>query len=98
MNPTKSTGNVFKDLGYGDGEAQNLRVRAELMRRLRRFISENDLTQTRAADLFGVSQPRVSDLVNGKIDKFSIDMLINMLSKVGLNVEVSVSDRAVDGV
>lgn len=87
---TRSSGNVFRDLGFGEEEAENLRVRSQLMMSLERFIEEHDLKQTEAAELFGVSQPRISDLVNGKIGKFSVDTLINMHAKAGMHVQVSV--------
>lgn len=73
MNVTRSTGNVFEDLGFEREAAQNLRIRADLMGELRDFIRRERLTQAQAAELLGVSQPRVSDLVRGKIDLFTID-------------------------
>jgi predicted XRE-type DNA-binding protein len=82
----RSSGNVFRDLGFSNEEAENLRIRSELMARLARVIHDRDLTQAEAARILGVSQPRVSDLVRGKIDLFSIDMLVNMLAKAGLRV------------
>jgi predicted XRE-type DNA-binding protein len=85
---TESTGNVFSDLGFEDGEAENLKLRARLMVRLRRFIKEFGMTQNEAADFFEVSQPRISNLVNKKVGKFSIDKLVNMLSQAGLKMEI----------
>jgi len=84
----RSGGNVFRDLGFRAGEAENLRIRSELIARLRKLIEDEELTQARAARLLGVSQPRVSDLVRGRIDLFSIDALVNMLAKVGFRVRV----------
>jgi predicted XRE-type DNA-binding protein len=84
---------VFRDLGFSKEEAENLRIRSELMARLTRLIEQRGLTQADAAKLFGVSQPRVSDLVRGKIDLFSIDMLVVMLSKAGLRVTVTARSR-----
>jgi len=57
---------------------------------LRKFIKDNDLTQASAARLLGVTQPRVSDLVKGKIDLFSIGALVKLLSKAGLRVELNI--------
>ncbi|MFN2327160.1 MAG: helix-turn-helix domain-containing protein [Gemmatimonadales bacterium] len=94
---TETTGNVFEDLGFGKPEAENLRIRSLLMGALRELIAREDLTQTRAAEIFGVTQPRISDLVRGKIELFSIDALVNMLAAAGRGVRVSVeepSDRA----
>lgn len=85
----RSSGNVFWDLGFSSPEAENLRIRSELIARLRKVIASEGLTQSAAARLFGVSQPRVSDLVRGKIDLFSIDMLVNMLAKAGLRVTLT---------
>ena len=76
---TRSSGNVFNDLGFPEEEAENLRIRSALMGHVRRMIEKRGLTQARAAKLMVVSQPRVSDLVRGKIDLFSIDGLVAML-------------------
>jgi predicted XRE-type DNA-binding protein len=89
----RSSGNVFRDLGFSNEEAENLRIRSELMTRLARVINDRDLTQAEAARILGVSQPRVSDLVRGKIDLFSIDMLVNMLAKAGLQVTFTTRTR-----
>lgn len=87
----RSSGNVFKDLGFSDDEAEYLKIRSTLMIHLRKVIEERGLTQAEAAALFGVTQPRVSDLVRGKIDLFSIDMLVDMLAHAGVRVKLSVS-------
>ncbi len=89
----RSTGNVFTDLGFSQEVAENLRIRSELMARITRLIGDRDLTQAEAAHMFGVSQPRVSDLVRGKLDLFSIDMLVNMLAKGGLRVTFTARTR-----
>ena len=85
---------VFRDLGFSSVESKSLAMRSELMIRLSRVIKERGLTQAQAAILFGVSQPRVSDLVTGKIDRFSIDTLIAMLGHAGLRVELRVLAEA----
>jgi len=74
-------------------EAENLRIRSELMTQLEKLIERKGLTQTAAARLLGVSQPRVSDLVRGRIELFSIDMLVNMLAKAGVRVAVTTRSR-----
>ena len=61
-----SSGNVFTDLGYTPEEAAILQMRADLMAKLRKFIETNRLTRANAAEMFGISQSRVSDLVRGK--------------------------------
>jgi predicted XRE-type DNA-binding protein len=85
----RSSDNLFVDLGFPAHEAQNLRVRADLMIELIRLIRSRRLTQAAAAKLFGVSQPRVSNLLSGKIDRFSIDALVEMLWRAGRRVEVA---------
>ena len=86
---TSAGGNVFADLGFPPEEAENMKVRATLMVRIQRVMLERSLRQVDAAELFGVSQPRISDLVNGKMDQFTIDSLVNMLAHAGLRVEVT---------
>lgn len=87
----ESSGNVFADLGFDPDEAEHLRIRSALMGTLREVLAKKKLTQAQAAELLGVSQPRISDLVRGKIGLFSIDMLVDMLARVGVRVEVRTS-------
>jgi predicted XRE-type DNA-binding protein len=82
----RGSDNVFSDLGFGRQEAEHLRIRSELMIRLTRLIQAQGLTQVQAAALLGVSQPRISDLTRGKIDRFSIDSLVAMLGHAGVSV------------
>lgn len=86
---TRSSGNVFKDLGFPAEEAEHLRVRSTLMIHLQKVIEARGLRQAEAARLFGVTQPRVSNLIKGKIDLFSVDTLIDMLARAGVKVKVS---------
>lgn len=88
---TPSSGNVFRDLGFDDEEAAHLEVRSTLMFTIRKLIQDRGLTQTKAAALLGVTQPRISDLVRGRIDLFSIDALVDMLACAGIKVDVTVS-------
>ena len=87
---TKSSGNVFVDLGFPPEEAEHLRIRSNLMDQIINVIESQNLTQREAAKLFGVTQPRVSDLVCGRIDLFSIDMLVKMLASAGVVVTLVV--------
>jgi len=87
----ESSGNVFSDLGFDPEEALNLQVRSDLMIEISKLIEERGLTQTAAAELFKVTQPRVSDLVRGKIDRFSVDSLIEMLGHAGATVSFRVT-------
>ncbi len=82
----KSSGNVFIDLGYSRDEAAILQMRADLMASLRKFIKARKLTQSKAAEVLGVSQSRVSDLARGKWEKFSLEMLIILATKAGMRV------------
>ncbi|MDB4951947.1 MAG: hypothetical protein JWM27_4596 [Gemmatimonadetes bacterium] len=91
---TPRGGNVFVDLGIEEEEAANLKVRSTLMIEIRKVIELRGLRQTEAAEVFGVSQPRISDLVRGKIDQFTIDSLVNMLRHAGFHVEVTVAALA----
>ena len=70
--PTKSSGNIFADLGFEPAEAAVLQMRADLMSDLRRYIEKNQLSQAEAAKQLGVAQSRVSDLVQGKWEKFGL--------------------------
>ena len=81
-----SSGNVFTDLGYSPDEAAIFQMRADLMADLRKFVKARRLTQARAAEIFGISQSRVSDLVRGKWEKFSLEMLITLATRAGMNV------------
>ena len=87
----RSSGNVFRDLGFGPEEAENLKARADLMMALSELVRKRRLTQAKAAKLFGVTQPRVSDLMRGKIQRFSVDSLIEMLGRAGVRVKITTS-------
>lgn len=91
---TPAGGNVFADLGFEPDEAENLKVRAQLMGEVRRLIESRSLTQAQAGALLGVAQPRVSDLLRGKIGLFTIDALVNMLAHAGAHVSVAVAPGA----
>ncbi len=88
---TESSGNVFTDLGFAPGEAAVLAMRADLMGRLRLLIEERGWTQAQAAAEFEIGQSRVSDLVRGKWDKFSLDMLITLAARAGKRVELALA-------
>ena len=91
---TPAGGNVFRDLGFPPAEAENLKVRSDLMSALQNLMTERGLTQVEAAKLFGVSQPRISDLKRDKIDRFTVDALINMLARAGMSVVLKLSRPA----
>ncbi len=74
--------------------AENMKLRSALMMALKDYIVRAGLTQAQAARRFGVTQPRVSDLVRGKIDLFAIDTLVNMAIAAGLHVEMRILEAA----
>ncbi len=84
----ESGGNVFVDLGLNADEAAILKMRAELMAGLRGTIADEGWTQAEAAQRLGVAQSRISDLVRGKWEKFSLDMLVMLATRAGHRVEV----------
>lgn len=92
-NRTKGSSNVFKDLGFEDEEAGNLKIRADLMITLQKFIKSQNWTQSEAANFFGETQPRISNLMNGDIDRFAIDKLVQMLSQAGMEVRLVVTPQ-----
>lgn len=69
-------------------EAANLCTRSDLMRQISRIVSEHEWTQTEAAQHCGITQPRMNDLLRGRISKFSIDALVNIASRLGYRVRV----------
>ncbi len=94
MKVTQSSDNVFEDIGFDREEAASLKVRADLMLDLRKYIETQGWTQSQAATFFGESQPRISNLMQGDIRRFSVDKLINMLTVAGMQVEVYVKPQA----
>ena len=91
MKLTRSSGNVFLDLGFPPEEAEHLLIRSDLMITLCKVIKSRGLKQAEAAKMLGVTQPRISDLFKGKINLFSIDTLVDMLSRVGVRVKLVVT-------
>jgi predicted XRE-type DNA-binding protein len=91
MRATKGSENVFTDCGFPPTEAENLRIRAKMMMALTGYIQERRITQSRAAAIMGVAQPRISDLVRGKIGLFTINTLVNMVTAAGLKVDVDIT-------
>lgn len=88
--------NLFADLGVEPVEAEHLYVRSELMYAILDIMQERKLKQKDAAKLFGVSQPRISDVKRGKMDAFTIDSLVEMLAHAGMRVKVNVVDIATE--
>ncbi len=83
MNATVTKGNVFKDLGFSDEEAVALAMRVDLALEIEKFIKRKRMTQTKAAEFFDVPQPKISKIMSGKLNGFSIDYLVKMAAKAG---------------
>ena len=75
-------------------QAANMKLRSVLMIALKDHITRTGMSQAQAAQLFGVTQPRVSDLMRGKINLFALDALVNMATSAGLRIEMQVLDAA----
>ena len=87
---TPSTGNVFRDVGFSNEESEHLLVRADLLIQVQKAIASQRLKQVDAAKVLRVTQPRISDLLRGRIDLFSTDALIDMLARLGVGVRLVV--------
>ncbi|ATE60073.1 helix-turn-helix domain-containing protein [Thauera sinica] len=73
-------------------EAENMKLRSVLMTALKSHLTRTELSRAQAAKLLGVTQPRVSDLMRGKINLFGLDALVNMATAAGLHIEMRVSE------
>lgn len=99
---TQVGGNIFADLGFDPEEALTLRaesirviseklaIKETLMSELSQWVSSNKLKQTDAAQILGITRPRLSDVVNKKHIKFTIDALVDMLARTGKHVQISI--------
>lgn len=85
---------VWDAVSNTPAEAENMKLRSALMIALRDHIEKEGLSQSHAAKVLGVTQPRISDLMRGKIDLFSLDTLVNMLTAAGLHVEMRIAKAA----
>lgn len=90
----KGSGNIFIDVGFPPEEALNLKMRSELMVKIEDYVEKSGATQKQAAKQLGISQPRLNDLLKGKIGKFSIDALVNIATRAGLQVKLTVKKAA----
>lgn len=87
---TPGDANIFEDLGFSHGEAATLKIKAQLMCQISEWIRGNKLKQEEASNILNVTRPRISDVMCGKIEKFTIDALVDMLEKTGKHVTVQV--------
>jgi predicted XRE-type DNA-binding protein len=85
---------VWDAISDTPAEAENMKLRSVLMIELKEHIEREGLSQSQAAKLFGVTQPRISDLMRGKIDLFGLDTLVNMLATAGMRVEMHIAKAA----
>lgn len=85
---------MFRDLGFPPDVARNMQLQTDLVIAIERIIEKRGLTQAAAAKLFHVTQPRISDLMRGRLDRFSIDMLLKMLTRAGVGVHLTVDLEA----
>lgn len=90
----KAQENIFEDLGFKPDKAVNLKIRADLILDLQRYIKKQQWTQQETAIFFNETQPRISNLMNGDIERFSIDKLVRMIVKTGMKIKVEVIDIA----
>lgn len=88
---TEGSGNVFLDLGFEPAEAEVMKLRAEVMIRTAQQLKEQGWTQAEAARHLGITQPRVSRLLKGKVEDFSLDMLLTLAARAGLHAELRIS-------
>jgi predicted XRE-type DNA-binding protein len=86
--------NVWDAIEPDPVKRENLKLRSSLMLSLTRHIKAEGLTQAQAAKLLGVTQPRISNLIHGKIDLFGLDMLVKMATAAGLRVTLRVKKAA----
>lgn len=91
---TTGSGNVFQDLGFPD--ADELKVKAALAMEITDIIEGRGLTQIQAAELLGVDQPKVSALVRGRLDGFSLERLYRFLNSLGRDIEITLREKPVD--
>jgi len=93
MDKKNTNHNVFKEIGFEQTEAANLKIRANLLIQLREYIKSHNLKQIEAAERLGVTQPDISAIMNGKIQYFTIDKLVNLLAKLGFKLKIESNSR-----
>ncbi|MFM2432432.1 MAG: hypothetical protein RLZZ511_3646 [Cyanobacteriota bacterium] len=91
---TLASANIFEDLGFSPQEAENLRLRSELMQKITTIIETQDLTISEASQRFGETIETIAALQNGKIGEFPIDRLITMLNRAGMSIRIEVVPTA----
>lgn len=90
----RGSDNIFADLGFPPGEAENLKMRSDLMLGIEVFYRRSGLTQAQAAKRLGITQPRLNALLKSRIEQFSLDALVNIANRAGLNVRLVIRKAA----
>jgi predicted XRE-type DNA-binding protein len=90
----RGSGNVFLDLGFPKAEAENLKMRSQLMMHVEDFYRQSGMTQGAAAKVLGITQPRLNALLKGNIGQFSVDALVNIANRAGLNLRLVIRKSA----
>src|SRR3989304_616376 len=85
---TRGSGNVFQDIGFAPEEAENLKLRSNLMMRIEDYYQKSGATQAATAKMLGLTTPRFNALLKGKINLFSLDALVNIAVGAGMSVEL----------
>ena len=91
---TRGSDNIFADLGFAPAEAENLKMRSDLLIAIEMFYRKSGLTQAQAAKRLGITQPRLNALLKSRIDQFSLDALVNIASRAGLDVRLVIRKAA----
>ena len=90
MSPAKQYASVWDAIADTPEQAANLRARAELMRKIAAIVKKKRWTQVEAAQRCGVTQPRINDLLRGRVSRFSLDALVNIATSLGKRVRVEI--------
>lgn len=93
MKYTKSSGNVFEDLGFNPAEAAILKAKTECMIHIEKWFKASRLTQAQAAETLGVTRPRMNRLLKGDFDGITLDKMTDMSTRIGLTVEIRVKRK-----
>ena len=88
MRKPESYASVWDAIADTPGQAANLRARAALMRQIAAFVKKQEWTQAEAAQHCGVTQPRINDLLRGRVSRFSLDALVNISTALGCRVRI----------
>lgn len=91
---TRGSDNIFADLGFPPAEAENLKLRSDLMIAIVAFYRRSGLTQAETARRLGITQPRLNALLRSRIEQFSLDALVNIANRAGLNVRLVIRKAA----